>query len=85
MKKDKTILLRNDPDVKLNRMRLSISKTGMENKPDAEQSMRKGLSDIGGFRPNLTQPSRFSFGGNPMKSDGEYVLSMEIPKSWVRD
>jgi hypothetical protein len=57
----------------------------MKKKPDAEKSMRNDLSDIGGFRPNLTQPFPFSFGGNPTKPGGEYVLSTEILTSWVGD
>ena len=53
-----------------------ISKTVMKNKPDAKQSIRKGLSDIGGLRPNLTQPSQIAIQGNPTKPGGEDVLSM---------
>ncbi len=36
-------------NVKYFQVIVSISKTLMKNKPDAEQSIRKGLSDIGGF------------------------------------
>jgi hypothetical protein len=52
----------------------------MKNKPDAEQSIGKSWSDIGGFRPNLTQPSRIVLQGNLTKSDGEDVLSTTLLK-----
>ena len=48
----------------------------MRYEPDAEQSIRKGLNDIGGFRPNLTQPSlKVVLRGDLTESDGEDVLS----------
>jgi len=33
----------------------------------------EGLSDIGGFRPNLTQPSRVVLRGNPTEADPKTV------------
>ncbi len=46
----------------------------VKNKPYAEQSIRKGLSDIGGARPNLTQPPQIYLGGNLTKSECAHVL-----------
>jgi hypothetical protein len=63
----------------------SIPKTVMKNNPDAEQSVWKGWSDIGGFRPNLTQPSRIVFRGNLTESDGEDVLSTTVLEKRERD
>jgi hypothetical protein len=41
------------------------------------------LSDIGGFRSNLIQPSlKVNLGENATKSDGEYVLSTTAQKLW---
>jgi hypothetical protein len=56
--------------------KVCIFGTGMKHNPDVEQSMWEGLSDIGGFRPNLSQPSRIVLRMNLTESDGEDVLSL---------
>jgi hypothetical protein len=50
--------------------------------PRYAESIEGYLSDIGRFRPNLTQPFRIDLGSNPTKSDGEYVLSTTIQNVW---
>ncbi len=47
-----------------------------------DRGIRKGLSNIGGPRPNLTQPSRIAPRGNLTESDGEDVLSTNELKVW---
>jgi hypothetical protein len=40
------------------------------------------LNDIGGFRPDLTQPSRIVLRGNLAETDSEDILSMTENKVW---
>ncbi len=50
-----------------------------------EKDLRHVGSDIGGRRPDLTQPSRIALRGNPIKSGGEDVLRMIIQKGYDQD